>query len=86
MKFTHRGPLIDNDFISEAQVLFAGGIPRINEKERFSLQWSGLEPIDNTVSLFKIVLEVKTVEELFKKVDDFGVYYGTTSQLLMTFV
>ncbi len=41
IKFTHRGPLVDNELLQGADVLFSEGLPGVDHKASYSFAWSG---------------------------------------------
>jgi penicillin G amidase len=67
---THRGPLITSDLVSEANILFGGGIPKTVSNKTFSLGWGfNLKPGDDYVKMLNKLRKNITIKELTEWLD-----------------
>lgn len=61
VKSTHRGPLMSNEILSGADVLFAESIPTIHKDDYYSLAWTGHVDKENTIQILRGISKTKSV-------------------------
>ena len=67
---THRGPLISNDILSGASVLFGGKIPDLKHEQMLSFGWSyNQQPGDRYLELLNTLATGASVKEMITAFD-----------------
>lgn len=89
MRLTHRGPIVDQDILGGAQTLFSEGLPTIDSiiyyKLNYSLAWTGLMPIDDTVGHLAKLAHIKSTNDIDKMIEGAGEYRSIPQNLIVAF-
>jgi len=81
---THRGPILDEEVLGKAQLLFGALLPPMIEKHSFSLAWTGYQTKDNTFNVLDFINKAKSAKE----VEDFLLregYYSVPQSMVAAF-
>eukprot|EP00347_Sterkiella_histriomuscorum_P007762 403347656 len=72
VKETHRGPIMDQEILSGAEVLFSESVPPIDKGAHYSLAWTGHSKEDNTIEIIRALFKTTSVKEAFDMIDAKG--------------
>ena len=61
VKSSHRGPLMSNEILSGAEVLFSESTPAFDNDTYYSLAWTGHVKQDNTIAMIRSMTTAKSV-------------------------